>query len=61
MLVLFLSMVSHFVGWQEKSYSGYISETVRYRKFIIGGDIGWWGDCRYVLSWCNLDLTFGIT
>ena len=24
----------------EKSYLGYISETVRYRNFILGGEIG---------------------
>ena len=36
--------------------SGYISATVRCRKFLLGMSNGW--GCRCATSWCNLDLTF---
>ena len=41
-----------------KSYLGYISETVRCKKLILGRDIGWGRRCA--ASWCDLDLTFDL-
>ena len=41
-----------------KSCPGYISETVRCGKLILGRDIGW--GCRSATSWCDLDLTFDL-
>ena len=29
------------ICWPENSCLGCISQTVKYRKFILGGDIGW--------------------
>ena len=45
-------------GWQEKVCLGCISETVRYRKLILGRDIGW--GCRCGILWCDLDVIFVI-
>ena len=42
-----------------KILSGYISDTVRCRKLILGRDIGY-GVCRCATSWCDLDLTFDL-
>ena len=44
--------------WREKVCLGYISETVRCMKLILGRDIGW--GCRCAMSWCDLDLTFDL-
>ena len=41
-----------------KACHGYISETIRCRKLILGGDIGW--GCRSATSSCDLDLTFDL-
>ena len=39
--VLFSPMVSGWAGgWREKVYLGCISKTVRFRKLILGRDIG---------------------
>ena len=47
-------------GWagrlQEIVLLGCISETIRYRKLILGRDVVW--GCRCEMSWCDLDLTF---
>ena len=42
---------------KEKFFS-YISETIRYRKFILDRDNFW--TCRCANSWCDLDLTFDL-
>ena len=42
-----------------KSCPGYISETIRGRKLILGRDIGW--GCKCATLWCDLDLTFDIS
>ena len=55
--ILFSSMTTEFVaGWWQKVCPGSISETVRYRKLILGRDIGWGFRCAP--SSCDLDLTF---
>ena len=56
-------MMSRWAGIQaggrwEKVCPGCISETIRYRKLILGGDIG--RGCRCAKSWCDLDLTFDL-
>ena len=61
--VLFLPMVSGWAGGlsggrREIVCPGCISETVRYRKFILGRDIGW--GCRCATSWSDLDLTLDL-
>ena len=38
-----------------KIFSRFISETIRFRKFILGRDIGW--ECKCAMSWCDLGLT----
>ena len=45
-------------GRREKLCPGFISETVRCRKVILGGDIGWGCKCATLLS--DLDLTFDL-
>ena len=56
-LVLFSPSVLGWVGGRrEKFFPGCISETVRYRKLILGREIG--GGCRCATSWCDLDLLF---
>ena len=42
-------------GWWKNVCRGCISETVRYRKLVLGRNIVWGGRCA--TSWCNLDLT----
>ena len=62
--ILFSPMASGWTGrWSGelvagKNCLGHISETVRCNMFILGRDIGW--DCRCVISWRNLDLTFDL-
>ena len=58
--VLFSPMVSGWLGGRaaEKVCPGCILETIRYRKLILGRDIGW--GCRCAVSWCDLDLTFDL-
>ena len=57
--VLFSPMVSGWVGGRrEKVCPGYISETVRCRKLILGGNIGW--GCRCATVWSDLDLIFDL-
>ena len=48
-------------GWvARKVCPGYISETVRCRKLILGRDIGG-GGCRCSVLWCDRDLTLELT
>ena len=41
-----------------KVCQGCITETVRYRKLILGWDISW--ECRCTTSWCDLDFTLDL-
>ena len=55
--VLFSPTMSGWAGVRRKKiYPGCVSETVRYRKLILGRDIGW--GFRSATSWSDLDLTF---
>ena len=55
----YISKIIAVMGWQQEIVCpGYISETVRCRKFILGRDIGW--GCRCATSWSDLDLTFDL-
>ena len=41
-----------------KSCLGYISESIKYRKVIFSRGTG--RKCSFAVSWCDLDLTFGL-